>query len=147
MRGFTTPAPNPACASCHSLPTGHLVTGGAACSSCHTLTAWTPASGGGHSGALPTANFPYDTWSRNWFREPHHSANQCNECHTQISTQGYKFYSCTTFCHTNQSSLNNKHSGEHLYHFDPNAQNSPPDEGGAVWPTAHVGCAKSGCHR
>ncbi|MBK6685551.1 MAG: hypothetical protein IPG45_13865 [Deltaproteobacteria bacterium] len=142
---FQTLSPSPDCASCHTTPNGHIATGNSPCSSCHQVTAWTPAAGG-HTGPLPSANFPYQSWSGRWFPVPHHRAERCDECHTQIATRGYAFFSCTTFCHTNNSGLSNDHRGEHLFHFNPNDANSPPNEGGAVWPTGHVGCVKSGCH-
>jgi hypothetical protein len=56
---------------------------------------------------------------------------------------GFAFFSCTTLCHTNRADMDDKHSGESLYHFDPNAQHSPASP---PWPTGHVGCVKSGCH-
>lgn len=142
---FQTLSPSPDCASCHSLPNGHIAVGNSACSSCHEVDAWTPAQGG-HTGPLPSGNFPYQSWSGRWFPVPHHRADRCDECHTQISTRGYAFFSCTTVCHTNQSGLSNEHRGEHLFHFNPNDANSPPNEGGATWPTGHVGCVKSNCH-
>lgn len=150
---FATPAPNAACATCHNVPSGHIATGGSACSGCHSINGWVPATGG-HQGAVPTSPFPYNTWSGRWFPVPHHGADQCSECHTRLSQSGYSFYSCTTGCHRNSADMNNKHNNGrdgggdafHLFHFDPLQANNPPNEGGATWPTGHVGCVNRACH-
>jgi len=139
---FTKPRPATACSTCHALPSGHLATGGAECNGCHTLAAWLPATGGGHVGAVAATPFPYNTWSGAWFPATHGSAKQCNRCHTLASN--LNFFSCTTNCHTSVSAA--KHKGMSTFHLDPNAVNSPPNQGGATWPTAHVGCVQSTCH-
>jgi hypothetical protein len=151
---FQNPQPPPRCDGCHTAPSDHISIGGADCGSCHGLDGWLPATGGGHDGTLPTANFPYDSWSGRWFPVPHHRADVCDDCHTDISGVGYAYYSCTWQCHSSQSSLNKKHdngqdSGSrpfHLYHFSAGATHSPANEGGAPWPTAHVGCVENRCH-
>jgi hypothetical protein len=151
---FQTPQPPPRCDGCHTAPSEHISIGGADCGSCHGLDGWLPATGGGHEGTLPTANFPYDSWSGSWFPVPHRRADVCDDCHTDISGVGYASYSCTWQCHSSQSSLNKKHnngqdSGSrpfHLYHFSAGATHSPANEGGAPRPTAHVGCVESRCH-
>lgn len=143
--GFAQVAPAPACASCHQVSQNHIPIGNTACDSCHSVNGWIPAQGG-HQGPPPTANFPYDTWSGRWFPDNHENANQCNDCHTDPGN--IAFFSCTDNCHRNQNDLSNKddHQRSNLFHYDPNAQHNPPNEGGALWPTAHVGCVKSGCH-
>lgn len=141
---FTTVHPSAVCASCHTLPGGHIAVGTSGCASCHTVDGWIPASGG-HDGAVPSSPFPYSTWSGRWFPETHGRATECDQCHTTMSTN-LRFYSCTTNCHRSASSLDDAHGNESLYHFSPTATHSPSNEGGGVWPTAHVGCVKSGCH-
>lgn len=157
---FTTPQPNVACVTCHPLPTDHpLAVGTSPCETCHSVDGWVPAAGG-HVGPMPTAPFPYATWSRSWFPDgvsngKHKDANQCNKCHVQAGT--YSFFSCTTLCHLNRSGLNSKHKNGvdegteakkqfHLYHYAPTDANVPPDEGGALWPSGHVGCVNRSCH-
>lgn len=150
---FARPSPAPACTTCHALPAGHLVVGTTPCESCHSQNAWVPAQGG-HTGPLIVSSFPYDTWSARWLPVPHHSARQCNSCHTRSAAGDFAFFSCTTSCHRNQADMNDKHnegvdSGSrmfHWYHFDPNAPNNPPNEGGALWPSGHVGCVNRACH-
>ncbi len=154
---FQTPRPDSRCDNCHSLPSGHIGTGTQDCDNCHDEDAWLPATSGGHTGSVATGHFPYDSWSSRWFPFPHHGAKQCDDCHTRISNLGYQFYDCTWQCHDNRSRLNGKHNdGQdngteakkqfHLYHFSSGDSNSPPDEGGATWPTGHVGCSKAACH-
>lgn len=157
---FATPSPSVVCQTCHPLPLDHpLQVGNSACETCHTISGWVPAAGG-HVGNPPSTPFPYSTWSGRWFPDGvtngrHENANQCNKCHAQAGN--YALFSCTTSCHRNQNSLNSEHKNGvdegneakkqfHLYHFSPTAQNVPPNEGGALWPSGHVGCVNRSCH-
>lgn len=157
---FTTPEPDVACATCHPLPVDHpLQVGSSPCETCHGISGWVPAAGG-HVGPMPTTPFPYLSWSQSWFPDgvsngKHKDANQCNKCHVQSGT--YSFFSCTTLCHKDRREHDSEHKNGvdegsepkkqfHLYHYLPTDQNVPPDEGGALWPSGHVGCVNRSCH-
>ncbi|MBE0645637.1 MAG: hypothetical protein IH600_16275, partial [Bacteroidetes bacterium] len=92
------------------------------CLTCHTQTAWSPASvfRTAHNVNAP-AGFPI-------YGSAKHQGewNTCNQCHTTNNTATF----CCTSCHehSNQSSLNNEHSGKPGYSY------------------TCTSCANTGCH-